>query len=245
VRLVSGSLSKRLLTDDREDRFDYTVRHRFFDKFAEFVLSSEKSDILVYVDPFLKHFGDSREVASLLGAFISAEEKLHRYDQFWAVWELFYPSVKALCERGDRRLYSAEVVHNYLLAWPYWRADIKEWRSLKTRERAFFKRTAEEIGGHPAVLYSLAKLLNEIGRPFVDDGLAWIAGIIERTPELPSRELEVNTVYYLENLLRGFLLQHRYRVRTTPAIQNQVLTILNFLLEKGSATAYLLREDIL
>ncbi|MGA8898304.1 hypothetical protein, partial [Bradyrhizobium sp.] len=77
------------------------------------------------------------------------------------------------------------------------------------------------------------------------DGLAWVSGIIERTPELPLRELEANTVYYLENLLRSFLLQNLHKVRTVPAMQNQVLTILNFLLEKGSATAYLLREDIL
>ncbi|MBR1295421.1 hypothetical protein [Bradyrhizobium sp. AUGA SZCCT0042] len=71
------------------------------------------------------------------------------------------------------------------------------------------------------------------------------SGIVERTPELDSRELEVNTVYYLENLVRGYLLQNRHKARTTPQIQHQVLAILNFLLEKGSATAYLLREDIL
>jgi hypothetical protein len=95
------------------------------------------------------------------------------------------------------------------------------------------------------VLYSLSKLLNEIGSRFVEDGIAWICGIIERTPDLASRELEVNTVYYLENLMRGYLLQNRHKVRTMSQIQYQVLTILNFLLEKGSATAYLLREDIL
>lgn len=136
-------------------------------------------------------------------------------------------------------------MHNYLLAWPYWRKDIKEWRSLKVREKAFFKRVAEEIGNHPAVLYSLAKLLNEIGSGFVEDGISWISGIVERTPDLDSRELEVNTIYYLENLVRGYLLQNRYKVRTKPQIQHQILAILNFLLEKGSATAYLLREDIL
>ena len=95
------------------------------------------------------------------------------------------------------------------------------------------------------MLYSLSKLLNEIGTGFVEDGIAWICGIIERTPDLASRELEVNTVYYLENLIRRYLLQNRHKVRTIPQIQHRVLTILNFLLEKGSATAYLLREDIL
>jgi len=142
-------------------------------------------------------------------------------------------------------MYSPEVVHNYLLAWPYWRKDAKAWRSLQTREKAFFRRVAAEIGDHPAVLYSLAKLLNEIGSDFAEDGIAWISEIIERTPGLSTRELEVSTIYYLENLVRNYLLQNRYKVRTTAKIQHQILAVLNFLLEKGSATAYLLREDIL
>ncbi len=245
VTSVCELLSKKLLDRDKEERFDYTLRHRFFDKLAQFVLTSEKSDIQRYLGPFLEHFKGSREIADILSAFVSAEDKLHQYDQFWASWELIYPNIKKLCERVSGRFYSSDVVHTYLLAWPYWRKDAREWRSLKAREKAFFKKVADEIGGHPAVLYSLSKLLNEIGSGFVEDGITWICGIIERTPDLASRELEVNTVYYLENLIRGYLLQNRHKVRTTPQIQHQVLTILNFLLEKGSATAYLLREDIL
>jgi hypothetical protein len=156
-----------------------------------------------------------------------------------------FPSIKKVCEHKTGRFYGSEVVHNYLLAWPYWREGVKEWRSLKVREKAFFKRVAEEIGDHPAVLYSLAKLLNEIGSGFVEDGIVWISGIIERSADLDSKELEVDTVYYLENLVRGYLLQNRHKVRTTPQIQHQILAILNFLLERGSATAYLMREDIL
>ncbi|WLA73364.1 hypothetical protein QIH77_42420 [Bradyrhizobium diazoefficiens] len=245
ARAISKALAKRLLERDREDRFDYTLRYRFFDKLADVVLQSEKGDIGTYLQPFLEHFGDSRETAALFSSFISAEDKLHQYEQFWTTWELFYPTIKKLCEYKTGRLYGSEAVHNYLLAWPYWREGLKEWRSLKVREKSFFKRIAEEIGDHPAVLYSLAKLLNEIGSGFVEDGISWISGIIERTPELDSRELEVNTIYYLENLVRGYLLQNRHKVRTTPQIQHQVLAVLNFLLEKGSATAYLLREDIL
>jgi hypothetical protein len=42
---VCTLLSGRLLERDREDRFDYTLRQRFFDKFANFVLNSEKKDM--------------------------------------------------------------------------------------------------------------------------------------------------------------------------------------------------------
>jgi hypothetical protein len=246
VQNVCELLPDLLLDRHNDDKLDYMLRIRFFDKLAGFALTSEKNDIERYIRPFLPHFRDSRESASLVSSFVSAEDKLHRYDEFWATWDLFYPSIKRLCEREvTGRHYSSEVVYNYLLAWPYWRKGLKEWRSLKVREKAFFRRVAEEIGGHPAILYSLAKLLNEIGSGFIEDGIGWISGIIERTPGLPSADLEVNTVYYLENLVRGYVLQNRHKVRTMLQTQHQVLTILNFLLEKGSATAYLLREDIL
>ena len=134
---------------------------------------------------------------------------------------------------------------NYLLAWPYWKKDAKEWHSLKEREKAFFSKVAEDIGHYPAVLYSLSKLLNEIGRSFASEGIFWISSILENNPDLTTKELEVNTVYYLENLVRGYILRNRHKVRTTPKVKKQILLILNFLLEKGSASAYLLREDIL
>jgi hypothetical protein len=76
----------------------------------------------------------------------------------------------------------------------------------------------------------------------IEDGTSWIRGIIERTPKLESRGLEVNTVHYLENLVCGYVLQNRHKVRTVPQSHHQVLVILNFLLEKGSATAYRVRR---
>jgi hypothetical protein len=78
------------------------------------------------------------------------------------------------------------------------------------------------------------RLLNEIGSGFVEDGMGWISNIIQKAPDFAYRELEVNAVYYLENLMRGYVLGNRHKVRTVPLVQQQVLTILNFLLEKGS-----------
>jgi len=247
VKKICGILSRRMLErTENDEKFDYVLRQRFLEKLAHFVLlTSDKSEIETYMGPFLESIDDSREAASIFSEFVSAEDKLRQYDQFWVVWTLFYPRIEEFCKSSGTRFYASDVVHNYLLAWPFWRKDVKQWHSLKDRERGFFKKVAEDIGSHPAVLYSLSKLLNEIGSGFVDDGIGWISGILERNPDLSLKELEVNTVYYLESLVRGYVLRNRYKVRTTPQVKQEILTILNFLLEKGSATAYLLREDIL
>lgn len=240
---ISSIISKRFL--GRDDEFHYTIEHRFLDKYADFVLTSKKEDIEIYLRPFLDidKIERSRNMADLFSAFISAEDRLNQYEEFWIVWNLFYPKIVEMCK--NPRLYSRDIVHNYLLAWPYWKKDAKEWHSLKEREKTFFSKVASDIGHHPAVLYSLSKLLNEIGRSFVSEGVFWISSILENNPDLTTKELEVNTLYYLENLVRGYILRNRHKIRTTPKVKKQILLILNFLLEKGSASAYLQREDIL
>ena len=226
------------------EEMDYGVRHRFFEKLAHFVLGSDRSDIPTYVRPLVNNFKSLDYAEEVFHEFVNAEDKLNRYDSFWTVWELFYPCIVELCKSG-MGCYSSTTIHNYLLAGPSWKSDAREWHSLKEREKEFFKRVAQDIGDHPAVLYSLAKLLNDIGAVFSADGIFWISAIFESHPDLRDDELETNTVYYLENLIRGYVLLNREKVRTTPQMKSAVLTILKFLVEKGSVTAYLTREHIL
>jgi len=136
-------------------------------------------------------------------------------------------------------------VYNYLLAWPYRKEDAKEWHTLKDREKLFFKKVSEDIGHHPAVLYSLSKLLNDIGSNFMEDGVFWISSILQKNQTLFTKELEIDTIFYIENIVRRYILNNRHKVKTSKQIKNQILVILNFLLERGSVTGYILREDIL
>ena len=227
-----------------EEQVDFSTRHRFLQKFAHFVLSADRADIQAYVQPLVDNFKTIDYTEDIFQEFVSAEDKLNKYDVFWEVWELFYPCILVLCQRSTY-FHSSSTVHNYLLAWPWWRKDAKEWHSLKDREKGFFQRVARDIGSHPAVLYSLARLLNEIASGFASDGIFWVSEIIERGINHADEKLETNTIYYLENLVRGFVLRNRHKVRTTPQIKAAILVILNFLIEQGSVTAYLVREDVL
>lgn len=229
---------------DGGERFDFDTRHRFLEKFAHFVLCTDRSDIRAYIQPFVDNFKTIDYAEDVFKEFVSAEDKLDKYDSFWDVWGLFYPCIVALCQ-SRAYFHSSKTVHNYLLAWPWWKKDAREWHSLKEREKGFFRWVAHDIGSHPAVFYALAKLLNEIGALFAADGIFWLSAIIEQDSSLAAAELETNTVYYLENLVRSYVLRNRHKVRTTPQIKAAVLVILNFLLEKGSVAAYLVREDIL
>ena len=194
---------------------------------------------------FLEDFKNSKGAAEFLSELISVEDRLGQYEQFWTIWKLFYPKIIILTKDKNSRFYSNEILHNYLLAWRYWKEEARDWHSLKEREKTFFKKASEDMGENPAVLYSLSKFLNNIGSSFKDDGILWISNILKNNPSLSTDELEVNTVYYLENLMRGYIFKNRHKIKITSQLKTQVLVILDFLLAKGSVTAYLLREDIL
>ncbi len=249
MRQIFPAFSKKLFKDPHkrgeEDHFDYARKRRFLEKLAYVILSSRVEDIETYLKPFLNDFKDSKDAVEFFSEFISAEDRTARYEQFWAVWKLFYPKVAALAQGKGSRFYSKEVIRNYLLAWSYWREDAKEWHTLKDREKSFFKKVSEDMGGNPSVLYSLSKLLTDIGSGFKDDGILWISDMLKNNPGLSTEELEVDTIYYLENLVRSYILRNRHKIRITRQLKAQILIILDFLLSKGSVTAYLLREDIL
>ena len=60
-----------------------------------------------------------------------------------------------------------------------------------------------------------------------------------------TNKLETNTIYYIENVVRKYVFLNRSKVRQDIKVKNKILVILNFLIERSSVNAYLLREDIL
>lgn len=243
INAIFPIFSKKLFIN--EDKVDYTLKQRFFEKLAYFILTLKKDEIEIYLRPFINNFSNSRDMANLFQKFISVEDRLNQYEEFWIVWNSFYEKIVETCRMESSYHYTKEIVHNYLLARPYWKENAKEWHTLKEREKKFFKKVAEDIGYHPSVLYSLSKILNDIGSNFIEDGILWISDILKKDANLFSGELEINTIYYIENIVRRYILKYRQKIKTIPKIKNEVIVILNFLTERGSVTGYLLREDIL
>jgi len=234
--------SKKLSDNERND---YILSSRFLRKLAYFVLTSKREEIEKYIQPFVDNFKDFEYTADLFSDFVSVEDEIHQYEEFWIVWHLFYDAIVKMSKEKWQPHNANTIIHNYLLAWQYWKKDAKKWLSLRDREKVFFKKVVNDMGHHPAVLYSISKLLNEIGSGFVDDGIVWLSDMLEKNTNLGSEDLEVNTVYYMENLVRNYVFHNRHAVKTNPDLKKRMIKILDFLIEKASATAYLIREDVL
>jgi len=241
-RIINAFVPK-IFSDDRENRIDYKVKHKFLQKYAYFVLNLSQEEIYEYLKPFIDNFDASETIADLFEQFIYAEDVLNKYDNFWTVWESFKEKVFEICKEAKKYWYVDKIIKSYLFATVLWNENAKEWHSLKISNRMFFKEISQKIGHCPSTLYALAKLLNGVGSLYIDDGIIWIANIIENNKNISK--LETNTIFYLESLVRKFIYKNRKDIRKRKDLKEKILIILDFLVKEGSIVGYMLRENVL
>lgn len=245
VLSIIAAFASHLLSRDKEDRVDYSVRHSFLEKLTYLVLNSSDQDVSEYLKPFLDNFNGSEAAAELLEQFVVAQDRIDAYEQFWKVWTLFFEKIVALCKDGDGYWYVDRIVRSYLFAQTQWKETAMDWHTFKDGNSKFFADVAKNIGHCPSTLYSLAKSLNDIASRYLNFGISWLSGMMTAHKKLWSSKLETNTQYYLENLVRKYIYKERENIRKTRKLKEEVLVILDFLIERGSVVGYILRENIL
>ncbi len=245
VKRIISAFVEKLISSDREDRVDYKVRHDFLEKLAYFVLNSSKEEIQDYIKPFLDKFNSSEAIADLFEEFISAEDYLNSYEIFWEIWNLFKEKIIEVCKNGDGYWYVDKIIKSYLFAQNPWKESATEWHTFKDENKRFFKEISEKIGHCPSALYAISKLLNDIGSSYLDDGIFWLSDMLKSNENLLKAKLEINTIYYLENLVKKYAYNNREKIKKTKELKQDVLIILDFLIKKGSVIGYMLRENIL
>ncbi|MFM2314750.1 MAG: hypothetical protein RLZZ04_4026 [Cyanobacteriota bacterium] len=244
AKAVISIFATRLVLDNRKDRIDYQVKHDFLRTYTCFVLNSPKDEIQDYLKPFLDNFNTSESVADLFREFVLAEDILNTYDNFWLVWNAFKEKIFDICKEDDEHWYVDRIVKSYLFATVTWRENAKEWHSLKDKNKKFFAEISENIGHCPSCLYAMAKLLNDIGSHYIDDGMLWISNILRNNPDYADKKLEVNTIFYLENFTKKYIFRNCEKIKRTKNTKDNLLLILDYLIEKGSVVGYMLRESI-
>lgn len=245
VKEIVSAFAEKLTSNDRDDEIDYMARHDFLKKLAYFVLSTKQEEIEEYLKPFIDNFNNSEVFADLLKEFVSTEDYLDTYDNFWIVWNLFKEKIIEICKDGDSRWYTDKIVKSYLFATIYWKETATSWHTLKDKNKDFFKEISQKIGHCPSALCSILKLLTDIGSPYLDDGILWVSKMLKDNKNLYTAKLEVNTIYYLEKNIRKYIYKNRETIRKDKKLKNDILILLDFLIEKGSVVGYMLRENIL
>jgi hypothetical protein len=241
---IISTFFEKIFSNDRDDGVDLVIKRNFLKTLSYFVLMSPKDEIKDLLRPLLDKFNRSEIIADLLKAFITAEDSLNSYENFWEVWNLFKTKIIEACKNGDGYGHVNEIIRNYLFA-INWKESAIEWHTLKDADRKFLKEMCEKIGHCPSTLYAISKLLNDIGSSFGDDGIIWISNILTKNKNLSDDKLDKNTEYYLENLVRKFIYKNRTKIKETKILKDNILVILDFLISNGSTVGYILRENVI
>lgn len=237
--------SREFLLTKREDRVDYMIKHGFIDKLTYIALSSSEKDAEYYLESFINEFNNMEVIADIFKQFIITQDNIKNYNTFWYIWNLFKENVIKRCQ--DKKLYwdKDKMIKSYLFAQSPWREKAEEWHTLKESNKLFFKDITEKLGNYPSVLYSITKLLNNIGSIYFNDGVLWISNMLVKNKDLQVKDIDANTIYYLEKYIRKFIYINREKIKTVRKLKFEVIVVLDFLIEKGSVVGYILRENIL
>jgi hypothetical protein len=242
INAILPTISEKLFSSDDKE-IEYEIKSRCLSRIATLILNANKSEVLLYIKPFVDNFKPSKNASDLCKSFVTAQDMMSCYENFWIVWNALYDKISELHNTSNSYHFDDNIKH-YLFAQYHWNKNVKEWSGLKDRERIFYKRIVQTMGCRPSVFYSIIKVLNDIGSNFADDGVIWISDIVQKNDML-GEKLEGDTIYYLEIFIKRFQLKNRHKIKRSPQLRKCVITILDFLIESGSAKGYLLRESIL
>ncbi len=243
---ISSIILLQLLANKKE--IDFSLRSKFIKKFALIISSLPKEEIANYLQPFIDNFNGNEIIADFFVDLILIEDQNQSYGNFWYIWELFQESIIKICEKSNEYWDTKKIIKAYFLAYsPHgaiWRSEAKEWSSLKEKDVRFLKSISLNIGHCPSVLYSISTLLTSIASGYTNMGIEWLASILKSNQQLLTTALEPDTVFNIEILMRKYALENKHKIKKNKKIKNDVLEILNFLVERGSAIGYMLRERV-
>jgi len=245
IRKTLEKFTSTLLIDrnSNDERTDYRLKYRYFQKYARFLLQRKVNKITEWLQPLIRTFISSDSMANFLSSLVYEQDRIQHYEQFWIVWKGLYPSFRETVQQGCHR-HQTTVIRNYLLALQFGINGTKEWHTLKPVNSTFFKTVCDEAGNHPEVLYSVSKLLNDEGSGYLNEGLHWISDMLSRHESLYNGEVHPNTIYYLNHIARRFVYLNRTQIKANRMLREKVLVLLNYLITKGSVSGYLLREEV-
>ena len=247
---ITPKIADILLKDEDGNHSDqrlYWIRLKAFERISNILLSMENDRrIDELFQPFLIHLKLNKYTSDFIERIILSEDKIQSNNNFWFIWKLLYRKIIEIFSSYNLNNRSEDsIIINYLLAWKWWGKKQTSWQSLNQENLWLYEDISNDLPNHPAVFYSITRVLYSVGSRFHEDGIDWLFNIVSVNPKLELRDLEFDTLFYLEKVLRQYIFINREKIKKDFKLKNKIIEILNFMVERASVHGYLLRENIL
>ena len=211
---------------------------QILEKAAYFFLEKEKEEIDVFVNPFKKDTVDKKIIKEFLNSVINAQDKLNRNDKFWYIWNELHDKIKKINSHIPDY---EEIIENYLLV----NYNSSKWINLKKENLDFYgTKILKHLEKNPVIFLSIIKMLNlTVDKKIRDKGIFWISMVISQNSALILK-YQGKIIESLNNFIQEYIKEYREEIKKDTNKKKRLIKILDFMIERGSNVAILLKDSI-
>jgi hypothetical protein len=222
----------------------YQLEHICAEKIARFVLRLPEPEAVKTCVPLMEAAIDCpKEAGQFLEQLIITEDSVGSGATFWTLWQGFSDRVlKApwADSLNDRYPRGVPLLNALFLGVP-WNEGVRSWQRMTDNE-ARLDRLFEALPPSAPVLVAYSRFLSQVGEKSLPGAFVLVAAKIRQAGGRVSL-LTFEAQYYLETLLRRWVLSKPGDLKEQLVLRDAVLFILDELVQAGSSVAYRLRDD--
>lgn len=210
----------------------YIDKSHIAENLAKYVLFAPNEEVTGLIRPYVPLIDWDSSYEPLITHFLIEVSQYGKYKNFWLVWNALYKSVI----EGAGRYYHNNILNEYLLNPLFMSTDLDDWFILEEKDLSFFTRVANDIGGHPAVLFAFTRVFATIGKRYSKQAIAFFCDIISQHHQ-NLQETKTHVVYYLEKIMKKVIVENEQDIRRDLQFKNKLNTVLEFMRSNGSLVA--------
>ena len=234
---------------DHRGNVSYEFLSAFATLFARFALARPVAEaeqigqlMCDYIERCPKYLGE------LLEALPYEEDRVHSGEAFWIIWKSvarpIFEHTLLLGPRIWRYDELRKLVRILLFADIKWNDHVREWTPL-TDNRHFIESAVSVVGNTPVGFGALVSFLSSaVGQVFLPDIIRLLANSVGEAKGQANFN-DINAQFDIEVLLRKACYSFGGVIRQRPDLHRAVILLLDMLVERGSHTAFRLRDYII
>lgn len=217
----------------------YNIKMCFYDFLVKRLFVPENLILDIFINDISSNNTNPKELSLLLSCIIAEEDSINKPDVFWKIWEKLYKPVCNVILSNPRE---TELLRTFLLSSDLFQIDNIDWPTIRKQDMAFFKKIADTLGENHEMLHAISKVFCSVANRYYAESVDIINCIIARQKKL---SIDADTTMFIEDIIKRYIYNYGGIINNSKMVKSKIVAILDFLIERGSPKAFLLKDGIL